>query len=98
MARIQAPEMRGRGFDEKALAIECRDFLADAIHRRFVWIEIGSMGKYGRPVVEIWNIVNDDCVCDASDGSLSLVKGGNVNDKMMDSGGCVLYNSQLPWR
>jgi endonuclease YncB( thermonuclease family) len=56
MARIQCPEMKGSNIlpAEKELALHARDNLASLIKGEIVRVEVTSMGKYRRPVVEIY--------------------------------------------
>jgi len=83
MARIDAPELRGKNADPQP-AKAARDYLKSIIYRRLLWVSIRRMGKYGRPIVEIYTIE-----IDKKTKTVKLV--ANVNDLMLMSGHAILY-------
>lgn len=51
---IDTPEIRGKTPEEKALAIEARDFVSDLVKDKVVEVSIRKKGKYGRWLCEIF--------------------------------------------
>lgn len=80
LARIETPEIgrKAASPEEHARGIAARDTLAKLLLRKLVWIHITSMGKYKRPVVEIYT---------SSDEST------NVNNEMLACGAAKPYGA-----
>lgn len=54
LAHIDTPEIKGKCEEEKALAIQARDFVRHYFKtNKKINIKVITVGKYGRPIVEV---------------------------------------------
>ena len=54
LAGIDTPEIRTKSQTEKKIAILARDFLANKIHKEWVYLENLQLEKYGRVLADVW--------------------------------------------
>ena len=71
---IQAHELRTSDEAEKILAVEARDYLRGIVSGQTVRIKSEKKGKYGRYLVTIWLLDDDDNIIEPS-----------VNQRMLDA-------------
>lgn len=84
LARIETAEIgrRAKTPREQEAAVRGRNALRGFIYQKIIYLKVTSMGKYKRPIVELYDRKSKN----------------NINDMMVECGAAVAYGTRpLPW-
>ena len=79
IARVDTPEIRTRNKQEKEMGYIVRDKLREKILDKIIMVKCLDFDKYGRLLVEIYEIKEDDTKC-------------NISDWLIDNNYAYVYN------